>query len=129
MNFFNYREALCLVLLIHAASAFAYEPVTHEKMSQEAFKQSALVVLPEKLRKLGLKGFVDATGDTFPSSESAVKQSILDLVAFGATYEDSRSPFQATRHFYNPVNGSKLLPWIGETSPDWALEEIGRAHV
>ena len=72
-----------------------------------------------------MKAAVDANGDIFPSSESETKSSILDLVGFGATFEDNRSALQAIRHFYNPVDGSKLLFGIGATSPDWALENMG----
>jgi hypothetical protein len=56
--------------------------------------------------------------------------SILDLIKFGARWEDDSSNRQALRHFYNPLNDSPLdLPGVRTTfsvaSPDWALEDSG----
>ena len=80
---------------------------------------------PFILTKLGLKPSIGADGSTFENSNGRSDQSLIDLIRFGADWEDSRGALQALRHFYNPVDGSKLLPVIGETSPDWALEDRG----
>jgi hypothetical protein len=66
---------------------------------------------------------------TFPSSLGHNdRRSIVELIRLGATWEDDLSPFQALRHFYDPVNDRALdLPSVGTTlsipSPDWALED------
>ena len=113
------------VALLFPLAAHGYEPTTHSDMSESALRRSALATVLSKLEQLGLKPSIESDGNTFSNSEGLADRSIRQLVRFGADYEDSRSPLQATRHFYNPVNGSKLLPWIGETSPDWALEDRG----
>ena len=112
-------------LLTVCVVAGAYEPDTHSKLSVEALNRSILATDLAKLRSYGLKSSVASSGDRFSDSQGVANKTIEELVRFGADWEDSRSPLQATRHFYNPVNGSKLLPLIGETSPDWALEDRG----
>ena len=112
------------MLSVGVLNASAYEPSTHAELSQEAALKSALSD-GRTFAKFGQEGKPLISQTTkFPNSKGDL-QVPIDLIRFGADYEDSRSPLQATRHFYNPVNGSKLLPLIGETSPDWALEDRG----
>ena len=102
----------------------AYEPITHSDMSAEALKRSNLAATAY-LGRLGLKATnVTDENAKYPNSNGQTR-TIQELVEFGAAWEDNRGALQATRHFYNPVDGSKLLPLIGETSPDWALEDNG----
>ena len=113
-----------LVLMLLMVKAAAYEPITHSNLSQAATVRSVLAD-GNTFGKFGLDiKPVDLQTRKFPNS-NAVDQTIIDLVRFGANWEDSRGTLQATRHFYNPVDGSKLLPLLGETSPDWALEDRG----
>ena len=125
MNLTKLQIAAVLVLSFHACWSLGYEPATHSNLSEAALRRSVLVASPSKLAGLGLKTSIEDAGDTFPNSEGETGQFILNLVRFGANWEDTRGKLQATRHFYNPVDGSKLLPLIGETSPDWALEDKG----
>ena len=113
-----------LAFAFASVSVFPYEPVTHADMSEEAIRRSILNV-GESFRKLGLEAkTIDLQVVKFPNSNS-IELTIRQLIRFGADWEDSRGALQALRHFYNPVDGSKLLPVIGETSPDWALEDRG----
>lgn len=112
------------VLLFSFASS-GYEPPTHSRMTTEALSRSVLAKNDRKLRNIGLKPYIDFRGDRFSNSEGRENQTIEQLAAFGADWEDNRGAFLATRHFYNPVDGSKLLPVLGDTSPDWALEDRG----
>ena len=128
---FRWRKKVKRIYLIFAlafafasVSVFPYEPVTHSDMSEEATRRSILNV-GESFKKLGLEAKpFDLQVVKFPNSNS-LELTILELIRFGADWEDSRGALQALRHFYNPVDGSKLLPVIGETSPDWALEDRG----
>jgi hypothetical protein len=107
-----------------ALNAVAYEPITHSEMSQRAAVRSVLAN-GKTFAKFGLDDKpVSFQTQKFPDSNLRNK-TILDLMRFGAAWEDDLGFMQATRHFYNPVNGSKLLPLVGETSPDWALEDNG----
>ena len=118
------KLSLSWLLFSFALELRAYEPVTHSLMSREALNRSALAT-PAYLQRFGLEAA--NVGDVrvkYPNSNGGVL-TIRELFEFGADWEDRRSSAQTTRHFYNPVNGSKLLPVIGETSPDWALEDRG----
>ena len=119
------RHIAFVALLLLSGSAIAYEPVTHSEMSESALRRSVLGANQSTLAKYGLKPSIEAVGNTFENTKGETNQSLIDLIRFGADWEDNRSLFQAPRHFYNPVDGSKLLPLIGETSPDWALEDRG----
>ena len=116
---------VCLTLILSSLSARGYEPFTHSEISEAALRRSVLVASATKLTQLGLKTSIETDGDTFLDSQGLARKSIRQLIRFGADWEDSRGSLQATRHFYNPVDGSKLLPLRGETSPDWALEDRG----
>lgn len=111
--------------LLMCGTSFAYEPITHSEMSEAALKTSVIGSNQPALRRYGLKSSIFSDGSTFQNSRGESNQSISDLVRFGADWEDTRAAIQAIRHFYNPVDGSKLLPLAGETSPDWALEDRG----
>ena len=125
MNMTINRMLALAATLILCGAAHAYEPITHSVMSETALRRSMLGTNPFILTKLGLKPSIGADGSTFENSNGRSDQSLIDLIRFGADWEDSRGALQALRHFYNPVDGSKLLPVIGETSPDWALEDRG----
>ena len=107
---------LLLICAVHA-----YEPISHQDMSERAVGKSVLSNASALVR-MGFSGDIASIG--FLNSQGQ-NLSILQLIRFGADWEDNRGPLQAPRHFYNPVDGSKLLPLIGETSPDWALEDRG----
>ncbi len=108
-----------------AFGAVAYEPITHSILSETALKRSVLLTDAAKLNGMGLKSAVDSNGNRFANSNGDAEQTIIALIRFGAAWEDNRGFMQATRHFYNPVDGSKLLPLVGAASPDWALEDNG----
>jgi hypothetical protein len=91
---------------------------------------------PSFLAKLGLMPLtLDDTGQTFltpffSNKSSNIKSypSILQLLRFGAEYEDTLRANQYVRHFFNPLNGQPLVgaPAFGGTprpSPSWALED------
>ena len=118
------KLAFGLLLLSLSLELCAYEPVTHSRMSGEALQRSTLAT-PAYLARFGLKATNTGDGNAKYPDSNGQARTIQELVEFGADWEDSRGALQATRHFYNPVDGSKLLPLIGETSPDWALEDRG----
>lgn len=113
-----------VLIATQGAAAYAYEPVTHSDLSAAAANRSVLAE-PRKMWRLGMQNLpIGLQQSKFPNSKGE-SLSPIDLVRFGAEWEDNRGAFQATRHFYNPVDGSKLLPVLGDTSPDWALEDRG----
>ncbi len=71
----------------------------------------------------------------FPSSRQESKNA-LELIQFGARFEDDRQAIQALYHFYDPANAGRgltlrsrtgSLTTPGMSSPDWALEDRGDA--
>ncbi|MCY7387276.1 MAG: hypothetical protein LH481_04310, partial [Burkholderiales bacterium] len=127
------------ILLTISASASAYERITHKDLSEAAARNSVLGT-PKFLSQLGLApAVISDTGlNRFATSEGGA-ESILELIKFGADWEDSRGEkVQATRHFFNPVTNEALsagpfilpvspfyIPRIsGIRSPDWALEDV-----
>ena len=128
-----------VLLLTTSFAVSAYEPITHQELSREALTKSVLAN-PNFLATLGLqpKALNDNGYNLFPTSEGG-KQSILEVIKFGADWEDGRGEkIQSTRHFFNPLNGEALSagPYIlptfpyyisrisGIRSPDWALEDV-----
>lgn len=99
----------------------AYSESTHEEITENAIRASALFREPTLLARYGLKQFTQA--ETFPDSEGT-RRSILELLRRGARVED-KFP-RSLHHFYNPINGEALSlagTVVGSTSPDWALED------
>lgn len=127
--------AAAVLTLTNGAVCFAYEVPTHSTLSLNAARQSVLMSV-ETLRQLGLRAYpIGDLRQQFPNYRpewfsSTEPMSVERLVAFGAAYEDDRGKLQATRHFYNPVNGQALTVFgmtPGMPSPDWALEDIADA--
>ena len=82
---------LVLVTLVLVPNgSYAYEPATHEDMS-EAAAFSSVLAKPETLSTLGLSGGIDDPQLTFPNSEGKEK-TIKFLIRDGARFEDSGSP-------------------------------------
>lgn len=57
-------------------------------------------------------------------------RTIVELIGDGARFEDNLSltNLRPLNHFFNPLNGAPLTFFgktLGETSPDWALEDRG----
>ena len=125
MSISIFKHSAFVAALLICGSAGAYEPITHSVMSENAVRRSLLGTGQSGFAKFGLKPSIETDGSVFENSRGDANQSIIDLIRFGTDWEDNRGPLQAPRHFYNPVDGSKLLPLIGETSPDWALEDRG----
>lgn len=123
------KRVLAFILMFASAeSALGYGIPTHQKMAGLAVTASTLSV-PTTLQNLGLLPLApDSSQQLFPTSQG-ISQTISGLVIFGVAYEDGRSPLQALRHFYNPVNGQPLTvlplvtPDITERSPDWEIED------
>lgn len=77
------------------------------------------------MRRLGLVGAFDGDGGLTFKNSKGKSLSPLDLIKFGAQYEDTRKMTQALYHFFDPTTGRPLVingsNW-GETSPDWILD-------
>lgn len=120
---------------------FAYEPGTHQLLSQQAAQQSALGEKDGVLSDFGLKGLTDKTQEFSDPQDgqwiylgpnntgrynAPASANILDLIKAGAALEDEfpRSLF----HFYDPVPGhSDPLNINGVpmlySAPNWALAD------
>jgi len=111
-------------LLGNTGPTLAYDPVTHQDMSEKAFNASALVTDPTILENLGLPPL--ARKQTFSNSEPFPSQrEIFGLFRDGADFEDANT--RAMNHFFNPLTG-KGLTVGGNTysaSPDWAIDGKG----
>ena len=118
-----------LISLFFAPTLHSYELETHAVMSRYAADASNLH-LPGTLTRFGLRGLaLDDSRQTFMSSMGDM-QTILELIRFGARWEDDAASAQALRHFYDPVYDRPLdLGGTGSLliakSPDWALEDQG----
>ena len=88
-------------LLLHASFAHAYDPFTHTQASEAAADASVLNE-PAFLARLGLqaKPIRSDIYNAFYSSQ-ANQLSILELIKFGADWEDTRRTSQGKRHFFN----------------------------
>ena len=110
-----------LLAALLTKSALAYDVITHEELSKEAYSASNLQIDPKLLIGLGKKG-----SDNFPNS-NGTPSSIVQLFKDGANFEDNFP--RSTNHFFNPYNGQALSlsgVQVGNPSPDWALEDKGQ---
>ena len=98
---------------------YAYEPISHEQLSESAAKQSRLATDPSALGDLGLKPYADV-GQTFATS-TGKPLSIEELIKFGARFEDNFT--RPANHFYNPLTGQGVSGFT--PSPDWAINGDG----
>ena len=126
-------RGVVLTLLSACSTLVAgYEVDTHAAISQKAAELSSL---KSSFSQLGLMAVaIDDSRQAFPSSESGVPRSILELIEFGAKWEDNlgivQHSFQPLRHFYDPIydRGLDVGGFIGASqsvkSPDWALEDL-----
>lgn len=122
--------ASAVLFIYYANEAAAYEVPTHSRLSMNAAVMSKLND-PEMLRQLGLRpyGIGDKRQKFYTDAVTTVwarEKTIIELIAFGAEYEDERSAQQALHHFYNPVNGQALNvqgTTPGHPSPSWILED------
>ena len=118
---------IAMTFLGLCANVSAYDPVTHEAASENAAKASVLADR-SYLARIGLKpeSISSDIHNVFYSSE-AIQLSIVELIKFGANWEDSRRTSQGKYHFFNPLTGGgKSMPPgfdDGPPSPNWALED------
>lgn len=143
----------CLALIIFSTCFLiwvsvcrAYEPDTHQRLSNNAAQNSVLTVIlrgssSNVLNDLGLKGYSDKTqlfpngqagesidlGPAGPTFLASTPSSVQDLIASGAALEDEG--YRSFCHFYDPVPGHthalnfKLLfvnHVASHDNPDWA---------
>jgi hypothetical protein len=115
------KSALAIALLSNSFSSYAYDPVTHQKISAQAFSASTLANDPMILDSMGLPPL--ATNPTFPNSVYFPEQkTINELFEDGAKFEDDFP--RSINHFFNPLTGLGLFS--GSTaSPDWAIDGTG----
>ena len=117
---------IAITLLGFYTNAIAYDPVTHVTASENAALASVLADT-SYLARIGLKAepIVSDIYNTFYSSQ-AEQLSIVELIKFGAKWEDTRGKYQGKYHFFNPLTGkgkTQLGIEIGAPSPSWALED------
>lgn len=110
------------VLVLLSMPVLAYEIETHAELSKAAVEASTVKRDPSLLKDLGVsptQKFINSVGDQLL---------IPDLFQAGARFEDNLSltNLRPLNHFFNPLNGAPLTflgKTLGETSPDWALED------
>ena len=108
------------ILGVNPVPLYAYDPLTHQKMSEYAVNASALTTDSKILDNLGLPPL--SANKTYPNSQFFSKQrAIVDLFRDGAEFEDSL--FRPANHFFDPLTGKGLA--IGTPSPDWAIDGTG----
>lgn len=100
---------IAIVFFWYCTNAFAYNPVTHVKASDIAAKAS-LLADRSLLSRLGLQPQpIDSDiYNAFYNSESN-QLSILELIKFGAKWEDTRRTTQGCYHFLTRLRG-KVKP-------------------
>ena len=119
------RCAILSVAVDCAQSVHAYEPTTHQDISRSAASFS-MIGDGMKLARSALPDFDAATllssKSEYGDSVSGT-QTIRELIAFGALWEDKRDLFNGTRHFFNPLTGTGLTTRVNTfiSSPDWIL--------
>lgn len=124
---------LCVLAAVISTSmpAVAYKEETHIRLSRYAANNSVLSQI-DKLNEIGLLYPISDSQQRFPPFNGTYPLSILELIQFGASFEDSGR--RAVNHFFNPVNWQPLTvvnPMTGEiieflandSSPAWALED------
>ncbi|MHB9118458.1 MAG: phospholipase C/P1 nuclease family protein [Burkholderiales bacterium] len=117
------RNFLLAGFLTQSIIASAYEVDTHERLTDNAVRVSALFLDSAALTDFGLEPL--SNKQKFPNSQG-IPQEIIDLFRFGANFEDNASLSRPRNHFYNPLNGQPLTVKgiaLGNASPDWALED------
>lgn len=110
------------VFVFLSMPALAYEIETHAELSKAAVEASIVARDPSVLKDLGVsptQKFMNSVGDQLL---------IAELFQAGARFEDNLSLYslRPLNHFFNPLNGAPLTflgAALGETSPDWALED------
>ena len=116
------RLFLFFLCAISTQLVHGYEPITHSDLSGEAMARSVLGNAGV-LAKFGLAAkAIDDDNAKFPNS-NGTGQTLRQLVRFGADWEDTLGLLQAPRHFYNPVDGSKLLPGIDENVAEYFVNQ------
>ena len=110
--------------MLCSTPGMTYKEETHAEISAAAAKRSVLTQDSRTLPRLGLEPLT--RDQQFPNSPGD-PQTILELLQFGATFEDSG--VRALNHFYDPMSSQPLtvpgIPLFNHTSPDWALEDFG----
>jgi len=121
MHFF---QKLILLFIVISTNGFAYEVGTHQFLSEQAFNRSVLAD-PNKqlLIDIGLIENVNSPNPIFATSTDIRDQSLVDLIKFGAGFEDDRD--RALNHFYDPQNSGRRGILSQASSPEWALEDVG----
>jgi hypothetical protein len=120
------RALIVLSLIAAGGASFAYEQPTHVVVSQQAFNESILQLIPFQY-DIGAFGFNNDFSLAYVKSpdSTGLSSDIYALVQLGAWYEDNGQ--RPLNHFFNPVNNQPLPSPLGptSTSPDWALEDNG----
>ncbi len=117
---------ITLIALVANSSVYAYKEPTHQDMSSSAVDISVLSVDQSFLTDFGLQAFSSEQKFTNPDAPNSDKLTIEDLVRNGARFEDSFP--RSLNHFFNPIDSTPLTVLgkeLGNTSPDWALEDNG----
>ena len=145
---------VCLCLLSsHTCNVLAYDIGTHELLSVQALRSSAIAD-QSLLAKRGFHHAIDydASPQKFPNSEGSLR-SLINLVRDGAKFEDNTP--RSINHFFNPRTGSALsinaddyvtsednvtlqaylgaavgaVNAVAVASPDWALGTLPPSHL
>src|SRR3990167_3816386 len=121
----------CAFIFLCGVDVSAYEVSTHQVLTRQAAERSVLKTTSgaSLLSDLGL-GDWDAVNYT--PSTGGNRRAILDIMDFGAVYEDGDDQHQKRvyNHFFDTQynnftgRGLSLTPLVqGLMSPDWALED------
>ncbi|WP_153067362.1 hypothetical protein [Steroidobacter cummioxidans] len=127
-------------LMLSTSTAFAYEPTTHQVLSQLAAQRSKVYSDPALLPDLGVSVSTSFTLTNI-LGQAAGTANAGDIIAFGSDLEDYyekscnwKNPttlgwMRVFNHFFDPQHGGRALTVsgaaIGIPSPNWALEDGG----
>lgn len=120
------KRSAFLVLALISQSAWSYEQLTHQDLSEKAFTATKVKQDSTLLAELGL-----LPAQQLPGSDSDPR-SILGLIRHGADLEDEGT--RPKNHFFDPEydRPASLPPWltvaipVGEMSVDWAVNGTGQ---
>jgi len=123
-----FNQKILLLLLVISTNAYTYEPATHQALSERAVERSILGDPSKQLLiDFALIDDIGSSSPIFSTSTGIENQSVVQLIRFGADFEDDIETERSLNHFYDPQNDRPLFAF-GETrgiaSPDWSLGDV-----
>lgn len=119
--------------LFGAFDVSAYEVSTHQILTRQAAVRSVLNPA-NGVPLLSDLGFGNWGDESYIPSTGGDRRTLLDIMDFGAVYEDTHYALRVFNHFFDPqYNNFTGRPLHisydrGNTSPDWAIEDRGEVR-